>query len=156
MKKSLQKIICLRIPNLSLVVLYCTFVMYWRRVHSTSQWWSLCKKGDGCTSWSIHSIENYKCNQTDNFVISHVKLCVWWQVEITKNWLSAPKKPSISTTMYSPFFKMDLHCLSKKLQMILISISYATWCYYDGEPGWPSRCSVSATIFCQGSARSDW
>ena len=39
-----------RIPNLkivkslSLMVLQCTFRMYWARVYNISQWWSLCKK----------------------------------------------------------------------------------------------------------------
>ena len=32
------------VENLSLVVLDCTFTMYWPRVYSISQWWNLCEK----------------------------------------------------------------------------------------------------------------
>ena len=46
------------VKNPSLIMLHWPFTMYWLRVH-ISQWWSLCIKGDGCTSWSIHSIVNY-------------------------------------------------------------------------------------------------
>ena len=48
---------------------HCTFTVYWPRVHSISQWWRLCIKGDCCTSWSIHNITSYYCTQRDNFGI---------------------------------------------------------------------------------------
>ena len=31
------------------------------KIHSTSQWWNLCIKGDDCTSWSTHSIVSLQC-----------------------------------------------------------------------------------------------
>ena len=31
------------------------------KIHSISQWWNLCIKGDDCTSWSTHSIVSLQC-----------------------------------------------------------------------------------------------
>ena len=47
------------VKNPSRALLHCTFTMYGLKVHSISQWWSLCIKEDGFTSWSIHCIVSY-------------------------------------------------------------------------------------------------
>ena len=43
------------VKNPSLVLLHCIFTMYGLKVHSTSQWWSLCIKEDGL--WAINALK---------------------------------------------------------------------------------------------------
>ena len=115
--------------------------MYRPRVHSISQWWSICTIGDGCTSWSIHGIASYYCSQRDNFGISAVN-----NVPIKLVCITSPPENS-----------RFLHSGHSKQFPITVKFSFWELSRTSGSRIGAKRSGVVSPHFPEGRAHnSDW